>query len=66
MIFWFFEEIKSYWQKLDIALVGIGGPLSSKYSKWRDLLTKEDLEDLKLREAIGDCCCQFLIEMEKS
>lgn len=55
----YFKEIKDYWDKLDIALVGIGGPLSSKASEWRDLLTDEDREDLKLREAIGDCCCQF-------
>lgn len=55
----YFKEITDYWEQLDIALVGIGGPLSAKSSAWRDLLTDEDREDLKLREAIGDCCCQF-------
>lgn len=55
----YFREITRYWEKLDIALVGIGGPLSIQSSIWRDLLTDEDFEDLKLREAIGDCCCQF-------
>lgn len=55
----YFKEITDYWNRLDIALVGIGGPLSAKTSAWRDLLTDEDREDLKLREAIGDCCCQF-------
>ncbi|WP_075979970.1 sugar-binding transcriptional regulator [Bacillus massilinigeriensis] len=56
----YFEEIKNYWENLDVALVGIGGPLSAKSSEWRDLLTNEDREELKLREAIGDCCCQFI------
>jgi DNA-binding transcriptional regulator LsrR (DeoR family) len=55
----YFEELKSYWERLDTVIVGIGGPLSYKKSKWRDLLTDEDFEDLKLREAIGDCCCCF-------
>ena len=55
----YFRQIHEYWAQLDIALVGIGGPLSSRTAVWRDLLTEEDLEDLKLREAIGDCCCQF-------
>lgn len=55
----YFEELKSYWKRLDTVIVGIGGPLNYKKSRWRDLLTEEDLNDLKLREAIGDCCCCF-------
>lgn len=55
----YFEELNNYWKRLDTVIVGIGGPLSYKKSKWRDLLTEEDFEDLKLREAIGDCCCCF-------
>ncbi|MDR1568539.1 MAG: sugar-binding transcriptional regulator [Streptococcaceae bacterium] len=55
----YFEELNKLWKQLDTVIVGIGGPLSYKKSKWRDLLTEEDFEDLKLREAIGDCCCCF-------
>ncbi|MDH6363222.1 DNA-binding transcriptional regulator LsrR (DeoR family) [Enterococcus sp. PF1-24] len=55
----YFEELKGYWERLDTVIVGIGGPLSYKKSKWRDLLNDEDFEDLKMREAIGDCCCCF-------
>ncbi|MGM0216442.1 sugar-binding transcriptional regulator [Enterococcus sp. AZ109] len=55
----YFTELRDYWGKLDIAIVGVGGPLSYKKSQWRDLLTEEDIEDLALREAIGDCCCCF-------
>lgn len=55
----YFEEIKYYWEKLDMVIVGVGGVLSYRKSQWRDLITEADLEDLKLREAIGDCCCRF-------
>ncbi|GCF92968.1 DNA-binding transcriptional regulator [Enterococcus florum] len=55
----YFHDLKEYWQKLDLAIVGVGGPLSYKKSQWRDLLNEQDLEELKLREAAGDCCCRF-------
>ncbi|WP_239253806.1 sugar-binding transcriptional regulator [Listeria ilorinensis] len=55
----YFQELVQYWEKVNIALVGIGGPLSSKKSQWRDLLTEKDREELRLQEAIGDCCCHF-------
>lgn len=55
----YFDELKYYWQKLDTAIVGIGGNLNIKESQWRDLLTQEDYEDLNMREAVGDCCCRF-------
>lgn len=55
----YFDELKHYWQKLDTAIVGIGGNLNIKESQWRDLLTQEDYEDLNMREAVGDCCCRF-------
>ncbi|WP_321382895.1 sugar-binding transcriptional regulator [uncultured Enterococcus sp.] len=56
----YFEELKEHWQRLDLAIVGIGGLLSFKTSQWRDLLTEEDYEELRLREAVGDCCCRFI------
>lgn len=56
----YFEELKEHWQRLDLAIVGIGGLLSFKKSQWRDLLTEEDYEELRLREAVGDCCCRFI------
>ncbi|MBP1047750.1 sugar-binding transcriptional regulator [Enterococcus sp. BWM-S5] len=55
----YFGELKEHWQRLDMAIVGIGGSLSFKKSQWRDLLTEEDYEALRLREAVGDCCCRF-------
>ncbi|MCH3963488.1 MAG: sugar-binding transcriptional regulator [Clostridium sp.] len=54
----YFDKIKSSWNNLDIAIVGIGGGLNSR-SQWRDLLNEDDIEDLKLREVVGDCCGRF-------
>ncbi|WP_057770483.1 sugar-binding transcriptional regulator [Lactobacillus selangorensis] len=55
----YFQEIRYDWDHLNIAMVGIGGPLSTQTSHWRDLLSVEDEEMLRQREAIGDCCCTF-------
>lgn len=55
----YFRDIETYWDNLDIALVGIGGPLNGNISRWRDLLTLEDIDLLKDEHAIGDCCCTF-------
>ena len=55
----YFRDIETYWNNLDIACVGIGGPLNGNVSRWRDLLTKEDVDLLKDQHAIGDCCCTF-------
>lgn len=52
------DELLSLWDNLDIAIVGIGGTLKQK-SPWREVLSTEDFDELKLREAVGDCCCQF-------
>lgn len=55
----YFHELREYWQRLDLVIVGVGGPLSYRKSQWRDLLSPKDYEELRLREAIGDCCCRF-------
>lgn len=56
----YYQELVTDWQNLDLAIVGIGGPLITKTtSYWRDLLTPDDLTLLKEQQAIGDCCCTF-------
>lgn len=55
----YFRDVQTYWDNLDIAFVGIGGPLNGNISRWRDLLTEQDIELLKDEHAIGDCCCTF-------
>lgn len=56
----YFEEITEYWKHLDIAIVGIGESLKFPIRHWRELLTEEDVEDLKLCEAAAECCCTFI------
>ena len=56
----YFAELRELWKKLDMVIVGVGGNLSYKKTQWRDLVNEEDYEDLKLRDAVGDCCCRFI------
>ena len=55
----YFQTIRQIWNHLDIAFVGIGGALNRGTSRWRDLLSAEDIAALQDREVIGDCCCTF-------
>lgn len=56
----YFQELKENWDKADLAIVGVGGPLSAGESQWRDLLTKKDFEELRNQHAVGECCCRFV------
>lgn len=56
----YFNETITNWSELDIAIVGVGGILSSSMNNWRNLLTEKDYELLKLDGAIGDICCRFI------
>lgn len=62
----YFQEILNYWNKLDLAIVGIGGKLESKKSQWRDLLQPQDHRSLKELNIAGDCCCRFYNEEGES
>ena len=55
----YFQTIRQIWNHLDIAFVGIGGALNRGTSRWRDLLSVDDIAALQDREVIGDCCCTF-------
>lgn len=54
----YFQEIQESWKELDVAITSVGGGLNEQ-SKWRNLLTADDLEELKVSEAVGDCCGRF-------
>lgn len=56
-----FQKFYEYWNRLDIAMFGIGGPLGieSHTSIWRNFLTHADQQSLVHQHAIGDCCCRF-------
>ncbi|MBY5035082.1 sugar-binding transcriptional regulator [Streptococcus gallolyticus] len=55
----YFQELKENWKHLDMVILGVGGALSYKKSQWRDLIDQNDYKELKLGEAVGDCCCRF-------
>lgn len=54
----YFKEIQLAWEELDVAITSVGGGLNEQ-SKWHNLLSEEDLEELKLCEVVGDCCGRF-------
>lgn len=56
----YFSSITNAWNNIDIAFVGIGGILSTRDSLWRDFLTEEDKQFLKLNDAVGDIFCRFI------
>lgn len=60
-----YKELQSYWQRMNVAVVGIGGSLNNRESSWRDLLSSEDVDNLKKEQAIGDCCCHFFNQAGK-
>jgi DNA-binding transcriptional regulator LsrR (DeoR family) len=56
----YFQDILAYWDRLDVAIVGVGGSLDeSSNSQWRDLLTAEDYQVLAQNKAVGECSCRF-------
>ena len=61
----YFGDIADYWKNLDIAILGIGESLKHPIRHWRELLIAEDVDDLKLCEAIAECCCTFITKEGK-
>lgn len=55
----YFEDILAYWERLDVAILGVGGNLDHSQSQWRDLLTEEDYRILEAEKAVGESCCRF-------
>lgn len=53
------QELTDLWDKLDLAIVGIGGTLEDNASQWRDLLTPLDYQRLSQEQAVGEVCCRF-------
>ncbi|MCY7016194.1 sugar-binding transcriptional regulator [Streptococcus sanguinis] len=55
----YFEDLKSSWQELDVAVVGIGGQVDTRNRQWLDMLTSEDFLALESHAAVGEICCRF-------
>lgn len=54
-----FQTISSYWDNLDIALVGIGSPAIRDGANWHAFYGSEESDDLTARQVAGDICSRF-------
>lgn len=54
-----FRTISSYWDHLDIALVGIGSPAIRNGVNWHAFYGCEESDDLIARQVAGDICSRF-------
>ncbi|SDI48462.1 sugar-binding transcriptional regulator [Alteribacillus bidgolensis] len=55
----YFQDILSLWERLTIAIVGIGAPLSSSNLVFSGFLGDKDVETLRALQPIGDICSRF-------
>ncbi|WP_058912404.1 sugar-binding transcriptional regulator [Entomohabitans teleogrylli] len=54
-----YQTISSYWENLDIALVGIGSPAIRDGANWHAFYGSEETDDLNSRQVAGDICSRF-------
>lgn len=54
-----FQTISSYWDNLDVALVGIGSPAIRDGANWHAFYGSEESDDLSARSVVGDICSRF-------
>nr|WP_241391430.1 sugar-binding transcriptional regulator [Serratia proteamaculans]ULG18657.1 Cro/Cl family transcriptional regulator [Serratia proteamaculans] len=54
-----FKSISTYWENLDIALVGIGSPAIRNGANWHAFYGSEETDDLQVRHVAGDICSRF-------
>jgi DNA-binding transcriptional regulator LsrR (DeoR family) len=54
-----FKTIASYWDNLDVALVGIGSPAIRDGANWHAFYGSEESDDLNARHVAGDICSRF-------
>lgn len=54
-----FKTIEQYWQRLDIALVGIGSPAIRHAANWQAFYGNEQSDELIARHVAGDICSRF-------
>lgn len=54
-----FKTISSYWDNLDVALVGIGSPAIRDGANWHAFYGSEESDDLNARSVVGDICSRF-------
>ncbi len=54
-----YEKISSYWDRLDIGIVGIGAPVKSSNLVWAGSFGREAIESLAKTGAVGEICSVF-------
>lgn len=54
-----FKSILELWDKVDIAVVGIGAPIKSSNLIWTGYFGNDDIELLKQVKAVGEICSRF-------
>ncbi|MGF7885387.1 sugar-binding transcriptional regulator, partial [Klebsiella pneumoniae] len=52
-------KAESYWDSLDVALVGIGSPAIRDGANWHAFYGSEESDDLNARHVAGDICSRF-------
>ncbi|SDY11455.1 DNA-binding transcriptional regulator LsrR, DeoR family [Evansella caseinilytica] len=55
----YFQKILQMWEKINIAVVGIGAPLSSSNLIWTGFFGDKEIKELNTLNAIGDICSRF-------
>ncbi|HGI4669590.1 TPA: sugar-binding transcriptional regulator [Streptococcus agalactiae] len=55
----YFEGLMDNWEKLDVAIVGVGGKPKSNEQQWLDLLNQDDFQCLDEEAAVGEITCRF-------
>lgn len=54
-----YTKISSYWDKLNIAVVGVGAPVKSSNLVWAGAFGKESIDELANAGVIGEICSVF-------
>ncbi len=54
-----YEKISAFWEKLDIAIVGIGAPVKSSNLVWVGSFGRDAIESLAYTGAVGEICSVF-------
>lgn len=55
----YFQKIADLWERLTMAVVGIGAPLSSSNMIWTGFFGDREIEELNRLGAVGDICSRY-------
>ncbi|KWX70617.1 sugar-binding transcriptional regulator [Paenibacillus jilunlii] len=55
----YFRKISGLWEKLTVAVVGIGAPINNSNMIWTGFFGDKEIKDLNSHDAVGDICSRF-------